>query len=121
MLGTLQRSGLLRQHNYIAGDWQGARAGASLPVVDPATQERVATVPDSTAADALAALDAAHAAFPAWRSRTGREARIPMTPGAGRIRHRGALLSSTTSTICPGRSRRPSAIRSLRMMRAGRG
>jgi succinate-semialdehyde dehydrogenase/glutarate-semialdehyde dehydrogenase len=73
MLGTLQRGSLLRNLNFIAGEWQGARAGALLPVIDPATQESVAMVADSTAADALAALDAAHAAFPAWRARTGRE------------------------------------------------
>jgi succinate-semialdehyde dehydrogenase/glutarate-semialdehyde dehydrogenase len=30
-------------------------------------------VPDSAPADARAAVDAAHAAFPAWRDRTGRE------------------------------------------------
>ncbi len=35
-------------------------------VVDPATGERVAEVPDAAASDAAAAVDAAAAAFPAW-------------------------------------------------------
>jgi succinate-semialdehyde dehydrogenase / glutarate-semialdehyde dehydrogenase len=73
MLATLQRGNLLRTRNLIAGEWQAALGGALLPVNDPATQTTIAEVPDSTAGDARAALDAAHAAFPAWRGRTGRE------------------------------------------------
>jgi succinate-semialdehyde dehydrogenase/glutarate-semialdehyde dehydrogenase len=73
MVETLTRSSLLRSRNFIAGEWQPARGGALLAVTDPATQARIADVPDSTADDARAALDAAHAAFPAWRERTGRE------------------------------------------------
>ena len=42
-------------------------------VRDPATLDVATRVPDSAAADARAALDAAQAAFPAWRDRTGRE------------------------------------------------
>ncbi|WP_311224271.1 MULTISPECIES: aldehyde dehydrogenase family protein, partial [unclassified Acidovorax] len=37
-------------------------------LTDPATGTVIASVPDSGAAEARAALDAAHAAFPAWRS-----------------------------------------------------
>ena len=73
MLGSLARGELLRTRNFIEGEWCAAAGGAELAVTDPATLERVAHVPDSDAADALAALDAAHAAFPAWRERSGRE------------------------------------------------
>ncbi|MGV3570624.1 MAG: NAD-dependent succinate-semialdehyde dehydrogenase [Ramlibacter sp.] len=73
MLSTLSRSSLLRTRNFIAGEWRPAQGGALLAVIDPATQASVAEVADSTAADARAALEAAHAAFPAWRARTGRE------------------------------------------------
>jgi len=73
MLGSLFRGELLRTRNFIGGEWRAAGSGAELAVIDPATLERVARVADSGADDALAALDAAQAAFPAWRERTGRE------------------------------------------------
>ncbi len=63
----------LKTQNFIGGRWQAAGGGALLDVIDPATLEVVARVADSGAADARAAVDAAHAAFPAWRARSGRE------------------------------------------------
>ncbi|MFI5444806.1 NAD-dependent succinate-semialdehyde dehydrogenase [Polaromonas sp. UC242_47] len=63
---TLTRPDLQRSANFIAGQWQPA-VGALLAVTDPATGEVITQVPDSGAAEALAAVDAAHAAFPAWR------------------------------------------------------
>ena len=73
MLDTLSRGDLLRTHNFIAGQWQPAASGAELPVTDPATLQAIARVPDSTQVDARQAVDAAAAAFPAWRALTGRE------------------------------------------------
>ncbi|HEX7891495.1 MAG TPA: NAD-dependent succinate-semialdehyde dehydrogenase [Ramlibacter sp.] len=73
MLGTLKRGELLRTKNFINGEWLAARDGRELAVTDPATLQAIAQVADSNAADAQAALDAAQAAFPAWRERTGRE------------------------------------------------
>ncbi|CAL92839.1 NAD-dependent succinate-semialdehyde dehydrogenase [Azoarcus olearius] len=70
---TLTRPDLQRQHNFIANAWHDATDGRLLPVSDPATDTVFAHVPDSAAADARAAVDAAHAAFPAWRALTGRE------------------------------------------------
>jgi len=63
---TLTRTDLIRNANYIAGEWTAA-AGPLLDVTDPATGNVIARVPDSGATEARAALDAAHAAFPAWR------------------------------------------------------
>ncbi|MES2945300.1 MAG: NAD-dependent succinate-semialdehyde dehydrogenase [Pseudomonadota bacterium] len=70
---TLSHADLLRQQNFINHQWQDALSGRWLPVSDPATGLVFAQVPDSGASDALAAVDAAHAAFPAWRARSGRE------------------------------------------------
>ncbi|WP_299452301.1 NAD-dependent succinate-semialdehyde dehydrogenase [uncultured Pigmentiphaga sp.] len=64
---TFQNSDLLPGQNYIAGTWLPARDGRILLVSDPATGEVFASVPDSGAHDARAAVDAAHAAFKAWR------------------------------------------------------
>jgi succinate-semialdehyde dehydrogenase/glutarate-semialdehyde dehydrogenase len=73
MIDTLQHPTIVRSRNFIAGEWQPARQAALMPVFDPATQASIAEVADSTPEDARAALDAAHAAFPAWRERAGRE------------------------------------------------
>lgn len=63
---TLTRPDLLRSANFIAGQWTSG-PGALLAVTDPATGATITEVPDSGAAEARAALDAAHAAFPAWK------------------------------------------------------
>ncbi len=42
-------------------------------VNNPANQEIIAQVPNMTPADALRAVDKAHAALPAWKSRTGKD------------------------------------------------
>ncbi|MCX2860651.1 NAD-dependent succinate-semialdehyde dehydrogenase [Paucibacter sp. PLA-PC-4] len=65
---TLRNSELLRTSNFIAGAWCAAASAARLPVVDPADQTLIVDVPDSAGADAQAAADAAHTAFPAWRA-----------------------------------------------------
>ena len=69
----LEREDLLRCHNFIAGQWLPGRAEQSHPVADPSSGVVLAHVPDSGAAEAIAAADAAHAAFPHWRARSARE------------------------------------------------
>jgi succinate-semialdehyde dehydrogenase/glutarate-semialdehyde dehydrogenase len=64
---TLSRPDLQRTANFIAGEWLRPARGRTLDVTDPATGALIAQVPDSNAAMARAAVDAAHAAFPAWR------------------------------------------------------
>lgn len=51
---------------YINGQWLEARSGKTFPVINPATGEAVATVPDGGAEDARAAISAAHEAFKSW-------------------------------------------------------
>jgi succinate-semialdehyde dehydrogenase / glutarate-semialdehyde dehydrogenase len=68
MKQNLSRSELLRSQNYIGGRWCDAAAGAQFAVLNPADDSPIAKVPDSTAADARVAVDAAQAAFPAWRA-----------------------------------------------------
>ena len=64
---SIRRDDLLPGRNYI-GRWCDAEDGRRFDVTDPATDAVFASVPDSGAADARAALEAAHAAFPAWRA-----------------------------------------------------
>jgi succinate-semialdehyde dehydrogenase / glutarate-semialdehyde dehydrogenase len=55
---------------YINGRWE---AGGGIPVIDPSTGQVLAEVPDATVEDAGRAVDAAHAAAPAWRSMAPRK------------------------------------------------
>ncbi len=64
---SLTRDDLIRTRNFIAGRWCNAADEALLDVLNPADDTRITQVPDSGADDARAAVDAAHAAFPAWR------------------------------------------------------
>ncbi|MCH7585167.1 MAG: aminobutyraldehyde dehydrogenase [Acidobacteria bacterium] len=59
--------------NYIGGTWQPSSDGSTTEVMNPATDEAIATVPVSTAADVDAAVAAAAAAFPEWADKTPRE------------------------------------------------
>ncbi|WP_175687745.1 NAD-dependent succinate-semialdehyde dehydrogenase [Burkholderia anthina] len=70
---TLSRTELVRPANLIDGAWRDALDGRRFAVTDPATLDAVADVPDSTAADARAATDAAARALPAWRATPARE------------------------------------------------
>lgn len=52
---------------YIDGEWRPSSDGATLPIIDPATEEQVDTVPVATAQDLDSALDAAECGWKAWR------------------------------------------------------
>ncbi|NYZ12272.1 NAD-dependent succinate-semialdehyde dehydrogenase [Azospirillum sp. RWY-5-1] len=64
---------LFVEQGLIDGRWCAAAAGRTMPVTDPATRSTIGTVPDMDGADTRAAIDAAAAAFPAWRRRTHAE------------------------------------------------
>jgi succinate-semialdehyde dehydrogenase/glutarate-semialdehyde dehydrogenase len=50
----------------IGGEWTGGRDGATIPVIDPATEDSLADVADAGVADALEAVTAAHDALAGW-------------------------------------------------------
>ncbi len=68
----LQNEQLLRSTNFIAGKWTGADDQSSFAVVDPASGAELARVPCCGAAETRRAIDAANAAWPAWRALTAR-------------------------------------------------
>ena len=57
---------LLRFNAYIGGEWVGADSGAVFPVLDPASGEVLAQVANTGATETARAIEAAHAALPAW-------------------------------------------------------
>ncbi|ARP99078.1 NAD-dependent succinate-semialdehyde dehydrogenase [Pseudorhodoplanes sinuspersici] len=58
---------------WIGGQWRKASDNQRFDVIDPATERTVASVASATVDDAIAALDAAEAAFPAWAAKKPRE------------------------------------------------
>ena len=58
----------LDEHLLIGGSWTEATGGARFDVTDPATGNKVGSMPNGTEADVKAAIDAAAAALPGWRS-----------------------------------------------------
>lgn len=66
---------LTKVPNYVNGHWQDSSAEDWKDVLNPATGEAVARVPLSDVAEVMKAIEAAAAAYPAWR-RTPPEDRI---------------------------------------------
>ncbi len=56
----------IRNQMYVDGSWTEARSGLRSEVCNPATGERIATVPAGGRAEARDAVEAAWRAFPAW-------------------------------------------------------
>jgi succinate-semialdehyde dehydrogenase/glutarate-semialdehyde dehydrogenase len=70
---NLKDPSLLRQQAYIDGEWCGASDGATVEVHNPATGEKIGTVPHMGAGETRRAIDAASAAWPAWRKKSAKE------------------------------------------------
>jgi succinate-semialdehyde dehydrogenase/glutarate-semialdehyde dehydrogenase len=69
----LKDPALLAQRCYIGGRWADAATGATKNIVNPATGVRIGTVPRVGGAETRLAIEAAAAAFPAWRAKTAKE------------------------------------------------
>jgi len=70
---SLKDLSLLRQQCYINGKWADADSGKTIDVINPATDEVLGTVPNMGAAETRRAIEAANAAWPAWRKKTAKE------------------------------------------------
>ena len=70
---NLADPGLLKTQAYINGEWCDANDGSGFDVINPATGEVIATVPDMGADETRAAIEAADAAWPQWRAKTAKE------------------------------------------------
>src|SRR5437763_9379111 len=76
-MGSAVTTQVLELENYVNGAWRRANASEFADVTNPATAELLARTPLSSPADVDAAVQAAAAAFPAWRR----------TPPGERIRY----------------------------------
>jgi succinate-semialdehyde dehydrogenase/glutarate-semialdehyde dehydrogenase len=70
---NLKDPSLLRQQCFIDGEWCDANDASTFTVTNPATGETVGTAPHMGAAETKRAIDAANAAWPAWRKTSAKE------------------------------------------------
>ena len=70
---TLKDPSLFRQQCYINGHWVDADSGETINVTNPATGEIIGTIPKMGTSETRRAIEAANAAYPAWRAKTAGE------------------------------------------------
>ncbi len=70
---NLKDNNLFRQQCYINGSWQDADSGEAIDVTNPATGEKLGTVPKMGADETRRAIEAAETAFLSWRKTTAYE------------------------------------------------
>jgi len=68
----LKNPSLLRDKCYVDGQWVGASSGAAFDVTNPATGDRITSVPSLDAAETEKAIAAASAALKDWSGRTAK-------------------------------------------------
>jgi succinate-semialdehyde dehydrogenase/glutarate-semialdehyde dehydrogenase len=69
----IKDKGLFREQCYINGQWVDADSGKTVEVTNPATGEIIGTIPNMGAAETKRAIEAANAAWGAWRKKTAKE------------------------------------------------
>jgi succinate-semialdehyde dehydrogenase/glutarate-semialdehyde dehydrogenase len=69
----LKDNSLLRQQAYVDGAWIGVEGRTGFAVANPANGATLAVLPDLGAKETRQAIEAANAAWPAWRRKTGKE------------------------------------------------
>src|SRR5882724_5462213 len=70
---SLSNPFLFRQKAFIGGRWCDADDGGVIPVVNPATENSIGTVPRMGAGETRRAIQAAGEALPEWRAKTAKE------------------------------------------------
>jgi succinate-semialdehyde dehydrogenase/glutarate-semialdehyde dehydrogenase len=70
---SLKDPRLLRMQAFVDGQWVDADSGATVAVLNPATRKTVGTIAQMGPDETRRAINAAHAAFPAWRKMLAKE------------------------------------------------
>jgi succinate-semialdehyde dehydrogenase / glutarate-semialdehyde dehydrogenase len=69
----MKQNNLIRSHAFVGGKWITATSEKVFDVINPATGEVIAVVPDMDRHDIRKAIDAADAAWPAYRDLTAKD------------------------------------------------
>ncbi len=83
---------------YIGGEWIASTGPRSIPVVNPATEEVIATVPEGSAEDVERAVRAARLAFPEWAATPARERARFLSALRDSLAQRQAELAATITS-----------------------
>ncbi len=70
---NLKDPSLLKQLCYLNGQWSAADSAATIDVTNPASGEKLGTVPRMGTDETRRAIEAANATLPAWRAKTAKE------------------------------------------------
>lgn len=94
-MSTIARTGVRTYQNFINGQWVSSASGETFPVYDPSTEEVIAQVVSSSAADIDKAVQAARAAFDfgPWPTTTAQDRGRILFKLAERIRQNAASLA----------------------------
>src|SRR5213594_1948144 len=63
VMSSIAKASVRTYQNYVHGQWVGSASGETFPVYDPSTEEVIAQVASSNAADVDQAVKAARSAF----------------------------------------------------------
>ncbi|GBD44411.1 Alpha-ketoglutaric semialdehyde dehydrogenase [bacterium HR40] len=85
-------TGIHRVQLLIGGEWREAASGATLTILDPATEEPVTIAPQAGREDTQRAIEAAHAAFASWR-------RTPPWERSRLLREAARLLATRSEEV----------------------
>jgi len=69
----LKSTDFLRDSGYVNGSWVGGNGSSTFDVLNPATGEKLATLPEMGAEETAAAIDAAYKAQGPWAARPAKE------------------------------------------------
>ncbi len=83
---------------FIGGQWVAATGRAPIPVIDPATEEQVASVPAGDESDIDAAVRAARAAFEGWAATPAIDRAALLSAAADALEARTDEIALTIST-----------------------
>ncbi|WP_377847957.1 NAD-dependent succinate-semialdehyde dehydrogenase [Bosea sp. UC22_33] len=92
-----QWSDFKRDAIFVGGRWLDKASGGTIDVTDPATGRSIGMVPSAGVDETRAAIEAAHAAFPAWAAKTAQERAVLLRKLADEImKHQDALAELLT-------------------------
>jgi succinate-semialdehyde dehydrogenase/glutarate-semialdehyde dehydrogenase len=75
---NMNKNSLIKTKAFVKGQWVNAASGKTFNVTNPATGKVIAAVPDMDREDVRKAIDAADAAWPAYRDMTAKERSVIM-------------------------------------------
>ncbi|HXY23676.1 MAG TPA: aldehyde dehydrogenase family protein [Candidatus Acidoferrum sp.] len=94
-MSSIAKATVRTYQNYVNGEWVGGASGETFPVYDPSTEEVIAQVASSNAADIDQAVKAARAAFDSgpWPATTAQDRGRILFKLADKIRQNAAQLA----------------------------